>query len=69
VLDRGGAINTITPRKLTSPNAAGMVTNGFLVEVERADLGELMKKYPEHFKRENHQAAGLIFERVLEGGE
>ena len=69
VLDRGGAINTITPRKLTSPNAAGMVTNGFLVEVERADLGELMKKYPEHFKRENHKAAGLIFERILEGGE
>lgn len=68
-LDRGGAINTITPRKITSPNAAGMVTNGFLVEVERADLGELMKKYPEHFKRIDDKAAGLRFERVLEGGK
>ncbi len=68
-LDRGGAINTITPRKLTSPNAAGMVTNGFLVEVEQADLGELMKKYPEHFKRIDDKAAGLRFERILEGGE
>ena len=56
--DRGGAINTIAPRKLTSKNATGMATSGFLIQVERADLGELMKKYPEAFKREFHKSAG-----------
>ena len=32
-LDRGGAINTITPLNITSKNAAGMVVSGFLVDV------------------------------------
>jgi len=68
-LDRGGAINTITPRKTTSRNATGMATSGFLVEVERVNLDELMKKYPEAFKRPYHPAAGLRMERVLVGGE
>ena len=39
--DRGGAINTICPHNVTSKNCAGMVTSGFLVEVERTDLDEL----------------------------
>jgi len=68
-LDRGGAINTICPRKTSSRNTIGMVTSGFLVEVERVDLGELMKKYPEAFKRPYHQTAGLCMERVLVGGK
>ncbi len=57
-LDRGGATDTIAPHKITSRNATGMATSGYLVEVERADLGELMKKYPEAFKRPFHPAAG-----------
>jgi trimethylamine-N-oxide reductase (cytochrome c) len=65
-LDRGGAINTITPHNITSKNAAGMVTNAFLVEVEKVDLDELSKKYPEAFSRPYHAAAGLRLERVLE---
>ena len=48
-LDRGGAINTITPHNITSKNATGMVCSGFLVEVERADLEALRKAYPEAF--------------------
>jgi hypothetical protein len=32
-LDRGGAINTLTPHNLTSKNATGMVSSGFLAEV------------------------------------
>ena len=28
-LDRGGAINTITPSKVTSKNTVGMATSGF----------------------------------------
>jgi len=67
-LDRGGANNTIAPRKTTSRNATGMATSGFLVEVERADLDELMKKYPEAFKRPYHPTAGACTESFL-GGE
>jgi len=68
-LDRGGAINTITPRKTSSKNTIGMATSGFLVEVERVNLDELRRKYPEAFKRPYHPAAGLRMERVLVGGE
>jgi anaerobic selenocysteine-containing dehydrogenase len=64
-LDRGGAINTITPHNTTSQKATGMVVSSFLVEVERANLEELRKKYPEAFKRPYHADAGLRMERVL----
>jgi len=66
-LDRGGAINTITPHNITSKNVAGMVVSGFLVEVEQVDLDELRRKYPEAFKRPYRPAAGLLRERVLKG--
>ena len=49
-LDRGGAINTITPKGITSKNVAGMATSSFLVEVAPVDLDALRKKYPEAFK-------------------
>ena len=69
--DRGGAINTLTPHKLTSKKSQGMVTNGFLVEVERANLDELRRQYPEAFNRPIDRASGLEFERVLakQGGK
>jgi trimethylamine-N-oxide reductase (cytochrome c) len=65
-LDRGGAINTITPHNTTSKNVTGMVVSGFLVEVQPANLGELWKKYPKAFKRPYHPGAGLRLERALE---
>ena len=65
VLDRGGAINTLTPHNLTSKKASGMVTNGFLVEVERANLDELRRRYADAFNRPIDRASGLKFERVL----
>ena len=64
-IDRGGAINTLTPRGTISKNATGMVCEGFLVEVERADMDELRRKYPEAFKRPYNPGAGLCRERVL----
>jgi molybdopterin guanine dinucleotide-containing S/N-oxide reductase-like protein len=64
-LDRGGAINTITPHNTTSKNATGMVCSGFLVEVEKINLEELRGKYPEAFNRPYHPAAGLLLERAL----
>jgi anaerobic selenocysteine-containing dehydrogenase len=64
-LDRGGAINTITPGNTTSRNATGMVCAGFLVQVERVDLGALRKQYPEAFGRPYDNASGLRMDRVL----
>jgi anaerobic selenocysteine-containing dehydrogenase len=66
-LDRGGAINTITPHNITSKNATGMVVSGFLVEVEDVNLDELRRKYPEAFKREYDQAAGPRFHAWVQG--
>ena len=59
-LDRGGAINTITPHKITSKNCHrhGGVS-GFLVECERADLDALRKQYPEAFARPYDSGSGL----------
>ncbi len=68
-LDRGGAINTISPHNTTSKNVAGMAVSGFLAEVEQVNLGELRKKYPESFKRPYHPATGLLRERVLAEGK
>jgi anaerobic selenocysteine-containing dehydrogenase len=64
-LDRGGAINTITPHNTTSKNATGMAVSGFLVEVEKVDPVRLSKKYPDAFRRPYHPAAGLRRERVI----
>jgi molybdopterin guanine dinucleotide-containing S/N-oxide reductase-like protein len=66
-LDRGGAINTITPHNTTSKNASGMVCSGFLVEVAGVDLEALKKQYPETFDRPYDNVAGLVVERVLHG--
>ncbi|MBN1629363.1 MAG: molybdopterin-dependent oxidoreductase, partial [Thermoleophilia bacterium] len=57
-IDRGGAINTITPRNITSKNACGHAVSGFLAQVEKTDLEALRTKYPEAFARPCHSAAG-----------
>jgi len=64
-LDRGGAINTITPHNLTSRNATGMVVSSFLVEVGAVNIDELRNKYPEAFDRTYQSGAGLRLERAL----
>jgi trimethylamine-N-oxide reductase (cytochrome c) len=64
-LDRGGAINTITPHNTTSKNCTGMVVSGFLVEAKKAEMDDLRRKYPEAFNRTYDPAAGLKFERAL----
>jgi len=68
-LDRGGAINTIVPAKPCSQNATGMATSGFLVQVERADLDELRKKYPEAMSRTFHKDAGPGIQGFVIGGK
>jgi anaerobic selenocysteine-containing dehydrogenase len=64
-IDRGGAINAITPRKTTSRNACGMAVSGFLVDIERANMDDLRQKYPEAFQRPFHSAAGPSLESYL----
>jgi anaerobic selenocysteine-containing dehydrogenase len=65
-LDRGGAINTITPHNTTSKNATGMAVSGFLVEVSKSNMEELQKETPEAFRQAYDPAAGLILERVIQ---
>jgi anaerobic selenocysteine-containing dehydrogenase len=64
-IDRGGAINTITPHNTTSKKATGMVVSSFLVEVEKANLEELRSRYPEAFARSYQNNTNLRMERVL----
>jgi len=65
-LDRGGAINAISPHGTTSKNATGMASSGYLVEVERVNIDELMRQYPDVFNKPYDHGSGLRMERVLE---
>lgn len=63
-LDRGGAINLISPEGTVSKNAPGQATSGFLVQVEKVSLAQMeewRKLYPEAFEKEYHPASGLRF--------
>jgi trimethylamine-N-oxide reductase (cytochrome c) len=64
-LERGGAINTITPRNTTSKNATGMVSGGFLVDIAPVDLDELARRYPDVFSQPIDRPTGLAWERML----
>ena len=66
-LDRGGAVNLICPKGITSKNAAGMASSGYLVEVEPYNIDDLRRKYPDAFNREYDPAAGLRFDAWIEG--
>ncbi len=46
-LDRGGEANFLTPGRGMSEHHIGTAFNSTLVEVEKANLGELSSKYPE----------------------
>jgi anaerobic selenocysteine-containing dehydrogenase len=69
LMDRGGAINLISPRNTTSKNCVGQATSGFLVEVAkvtRAKMRAWKKQYPAAFGREYDPAAGLRFDAWIE---
>ncbi|MEM2292599.1 MAG: molybdopterin-dependent oxidoreductase [Nitrososphaerota archaeon] len=65
-LDRGGSINLICPKE-DAPHIPLMVVSGFLVEVERVDLEELKKRYPEAFARRLHPDIGPYLDTWLVG--
>ncbi|MFA6807931.1 MAG: molybdopterin dinucleotide binding domain-containing protein, partial [Eubacteriales bacterium] len=64
--DRGGANNLICPTKILSKNCAGEVTSGFLINVEKVDIDELKKQYPEAFSRKFDKDAGFILDDWIE---
>jgi molybdopterin guanine dinucleotide-containing S/N-oxide reductase-like protein len=69
-LDRGGAIDLISPTGITSKNCIGMATSGFLVEVEKVSMQQMeewKQQYPEAFGREYDPASGLRFNAWVEG--
>ena len=71
-LDRGGAINLISPGGTASKNCIGQATSGYLVEVQRVSMGEMdewRNKYPDAFEREYDPASGLRFDSWVEGGQ
>ncbi|MGV8084110.1 MAG: molybdopterin-dependent oxidoreductase [Coriobacteriia bacterium] len=65
VSDRSGANNLIAPSNCTSKNAAGEVTSGFLVGVEKVDVLALAKQYPVVFGREYDPNVGLSFDNWI----
>jgi trimethylamine-N-oxide reductase (cytochrome c) len=70
-LARGGAINLITPKGLTSRHAGGQATTSFLVDVQRVTMEEYdqwRRDYPDQFNREYDRAAGLKSSAWVERG-
>lgn len=64
-LDRGGSNNLLAPRGFVSQNCLGVVTSGFLVEIEKVDVSALKDIYPEEFKREYDPASGLVIDNWI----
>ena len=73
-IDRGGAINTISPDGIISENCVGQATSGYLVQVERlsgTEMDQWRHDYPEAFERKYQPDGGLRFDAwvVKEGGK
>ena len=67
-LDRGGAINCITPSNTTSKNATGMAVSGFLCEVAKVtdeEMAAWRRDYPEAFARHIDPDAGVCLDGWL----
>jgi molybdopterin guanine dinucleotide-containing S/N-oxide reductase-like protein len=74
-VDRGGAINTIAPDGLTSKNACGQATSGYLADVQNVTEKDYQNwrkidpaAFDDCFAREYDQASGLRFNAWVEGG-
>ena len=67
-IDRGGAINLISPTAITSKTVTGMVVSGFLVDaapVTKAEMEGWKAKYPEAFTRKIDEATGVCLDGWL----
>jgi trimethylamine-N-oxide reductase (cytochrome c) len=71
-IERGGAINTISPLAITSENCVGQATSGYLVQVERLkgeEMDRWRREYPAAFERKYDPAAGLRFDAWIVDGD
>jgi trimethylamine-N-oxide reductase (cytochrome c) len=67
-VDRGGAINTITPHNKTSKNVTGMVVSSFLVEVAKVtdeEMAAWRRINPRAFDKPYSQSSGLCLDSFL----
>lgn len=69
VSDRGGTNNLIAPKAIASKNCAGEVTSGYLVGVEKVDVFELAKQYPEAFSKPYDPDYGVMQDAWFVEGE
>jgi anaerobic selenocysteine-containing dehydrogenase len=68
-LDRGGAIDLISPEGIISKHCAGEATSGYLVDVQKitaSEMEEWKKLYPDAFERDYDPASGLKFNAWVE---
>jgi anaerobic selenocysteine-containing dehydrogenase len=71
-IERGGAINTLSPGPITSKNCVGQATSGYLVQVEKLkgeEMDQWRRDYPEAFSKKYDPAAGLRFDAWVIGGD
>ena len=64
--DRGGANNLICPSNTTSKNCEGEVTNGFLVDIRKADLTALKAEHADAFARDYDPETGILVDGWME---
>ena len=67
-IDRGGAINLITPHNNISKHATGMVVSGFLVGIAKVsdeEMAEWKRDYPDAFARKIDKACGVCLDGWL----
>ncbi|MEM3953243.1 MAG: molybdopterin-dependent oxidoreductase, partial [Nitrososphaerota archaeon] len=65
LLDRGGSTNLLAPGvAYTYPL---MCVSAYLVEVEKVDIFEIMKQYPDAFKRKLHPDVGPCYDSWVRG--
>ena len=67
-VDRGGAINTISPLSNTSSNATGMAISGYLVEVAKVtdvEMAAWKRANPAAFERKYDEACGICLDGWL----
>ncbi len=67
-VDRGGAINLITPKSITSKHTTGMAFSGFLVDVQKVtneEMEDWKKRFPKAFARKINYSTGACPEGWL----
>jgi trimethylamine-N-oxide reductase (cytochrome c) len=71
-IDRGGAMNLISPPRRISKHCVGFAVTNYLVEcakLEQAEYDEWKQEYPDAFARDYDEAIGINYASWVEGAE